>query len=90
MFEILHKPLTYKTYGEAWLCVNVMFWTHFTCNRSGKSCYLRMIGTIVVLAHIGCYVPAVSATIPVVRNLLTRKWLTQYELTIQETILMNT
>jgi DNA mismatch repair protein MutS len=41
-------------------------------NMSGKSCYLRQIGLIVLLAQIGSYVPASSARIGLVDRIFTR------------------
>ncbi|TIC16998.1 hypothetical protein E3Q15_00782 [Wallemia mellicola] len=35
-------------------------------NGSGKSVYLKQVGLIVILAQIGCYVPAESATIGII------------------------
>jgi DNA mismatch repair protein MSH5 len=40
-------------------------------NSSGKSVYLKQIGLIVFLAHIGSFVPADRAVIPVADSLLT-------------------
>ncbi|KAK6107937.1 MutS domain V family protein [Brugia pahangi] len=41
-------------------------------NTSGKSIYLKQIGIIVFLAHIGSFVPAKSATIGPVDRIITR------------------
>ncbi|CAK1544355.1 unnamed protein product [Leptosia nina] len=41
-------------------------------NSSGKSVYMKQIGLIVYLAHIGSFVPAESATIGIVSNIFTR------------------
>ncbi len=41
-------------------------------NSSGKSTYLKMVGCIVVLAHIGSHVPATKAIIGVTDKLLVR------------------
>ncbi len=41
-------------------------------NMSGKSCYLRQVALIVLLAQIGCYVPAKSARIGLVDRIFTR------------------
>ncbi|KAL0851620.1 hypothetical protein ABMA28_007398 [Loxostege sticticalis] len=41
-------------------------------NSSGKSVYMKQIGLIVYLAHIGSFVPAESATIGVVAHIYTR------------------
>eukprot|EP00871_Galdieria_phlegrea_P004952 jgi/Galph1/5458/GphlegSOOS_G4007.1 len=41
-------------------------------NSSGKSCYLRQIGTIQLLAQIGSFVPAKSAELTVVDSIFTR------------------
>ena len=41
-------------------------------NSSGKSIYLKQVGLIVYLAHLGCFVPAKEAEIPVVDQIFTR------------------
>lgn len=41
-------------------------------NSSGKSCYLRQIGTIQLLAQIGSYVPAQEAQLSIVDAIFTR------------------
>ena len=41
-------------------------------NASGKSCFIRQIGLIQILAQIGCFVPAKKALIKVVDRIFTR------------------
>ena len=41
-------------------------------NMGGKSTYLRQIGICVILAHIGCFVPATKAEIPLIDQIFTR------------------
>jgi len=41
-------------------------------NASGKSVYLKQVGLIVFMAHIGCYVPAERAVIGLVSRIFTR------------------
>jgi DNA mismatch repair protein MutS len=41
-------------------------------NMSGKSSYLRQVGLITLLAHIGCYVPAAQARIGLTDRIFTR------------------
>lgn len=41
-------------------------------NMSGKSSYLRQVGLVVFLAHVGSFVPASSARIPLTDRIFTR------------------
>jgi DNA mismatch repair protein MutS len=41
-------------------------------NMSGKSCYLRQVGLIILLSQVGCFVPAKSAQIGLVDRIFTR------------------
>lgn len=41
-------------------------------NMSGKSTYMRQLALIIIMAQIGCFVPASSATIPLFDQIFTR------------------
>ena len=41
-------------------------------NSSGKSIYLKQVGLIVYLAQVGCFVPADSASVPILSKIYTR------------------
>ena len=41
-------------------------------NSSGKSIYMKQVGLIVYLAHLGCFVPAQEAEIPIMDKIFTR------------------
>lgn len=42
------------------------------CNMSGKSTYIRSISLMVIMAHIGCFVPADYASFPIIHQLFAR------------------
>lgn len=41
-------------------------------NMSGKSTFIRQVGLIVLLAHVGCFIPASSGKIPITDAIYTR------------------
>lgn len=54
---------------------NVKFWDLFSVflsPRSGKSTYLQQVCLIVILAQVGCYIPARFSTLRVVDRMFTR------------------
>lgn len=42
------------------------------CNMSGKSTYIRSLALMTVMAQIGCFIPAVYASFPIVHQLFAR------------------
>lgn len=42
------------------------------CNMSGKSTYIRSIALMTIMAHIGCFVPADYASLPLIHQLFAR------------------
>ncbi|KAH4123620.1 hypothetical protein HBI49_025660 [Parastagonospora nodorum] len=42
------------------------------CNMSGKSTYIRSVALMVIMAQIGCYVPATYASFPILYQLFAR------------------
>ncbi|KAL5121962.1 MutS protein msh4 [Pleosporales sp. CAS-2024a] len=42
------------------------------CNMSGKSTYIRSVALMVIMAQIGCYVPATYASFPILGQLFAR------------------
>jgi len=41
-------------------------------NMSGKSVYMRQVALTVIMAHLGCFVPAKTANIPLIDKIFTR------------------
>jgi len=57
-------------------------------NMAGKSTYMRTVAINVLLAHIGCFVPAASAQIPLTDRIFTRIGASDSQLTGQSTFMM--
>ena len=57
-------------------------------NASGKSCFIRQIGLIQILAQIGCFVPAANAHIRIVDRIFTRVGAVDDQATGQSTFMI--
>ena len=57
-------------------------------NASGKSCFIRQIGLIQILAQIGCFVPAANAHIRIVDRIFTRVGAVDDQATGQSTFMV--
>jgi len=57
-------------------------------NMAGKSVYMRTAAIITILAHIGCFVPAKSAQIPITDKIFTRVGASDDLLTGRSTFMM--
>mmetsp|Transcript_99406 Transcript_99406/g.207078 ORF Transcript_99406/g.207078 Transcript_99406/m.207078 type:complete len:887 (-) Transcript_99406:315-2975(-) len=64
-------PATFEPF-DYWLGQDCHFQTVTGANGGGKSTYLQTLAEMVVLAQIGCYLPAKEATIRIVSSLFTR------------------
>ena len=60
------------TVSRAWRCKAICSVVLTGPNASGKSCYLRQIGLIQLMAQIGSWVPARSATVGIADRIFTR------------------
>ena len=58
-------------------------------NFSGKSCYAKQVGIIVLLAHLGSFVPAEEAIVGVTDRIFTRIVSTDAHSTPQSTFMMD-
>lgn len=58
--------------NDVWLALDTSFHIITGPNMSGKSTYLRQVGLCVVMAQVGCWVPASFASLPPVDRIMTR------------------
>ena len=60
--------------GQFWHYLNSYFFSTVMTgpNACGKSVYLKQIGIITFLAHLGSWVPASAATIPLIDGIYSR------------------
>ncbi|MFI5332955.1 MAG: DNA mismatch repair protein MutS [Candidatus Babeliales bacterium] len=58
--------------NDTYLTDDHLLWIITGPNMGGKSTYLRQVALIAIMAHIGSYVPAHAATIPILDRIFTR------------------
>lgn len=73
-----HHPILLHL-GEEKSVPNSVFLDESSClhiitgrNQSGKSTFIRMVGTIIILAQTGCFIPAQYACLRVIKRIVTR------------------
>ncbi|WP_332648157.1 DNA mismatch repair protein MutS [Lysinibacillus sp. 54212] len=71
---VVEKMLNKQAYvpNDCWLTEDKNMMLITGPNMSGKSTYMRQVALIVVLAQMGCYVPAEVAELPITDQIFTR------------------